>query len=56
MKIFIVILTLFLLTNCAVASLAGTTVNAAVKVVEVPFKVIGSVLDNEDEDEENKDE
>ena len=56
MKIFITILTLFLLTNCAVASLAGTTVNAAVKVVEVPFKVIGSVLDNEDEDEENKDE
>ena len=56
MKIFIVTLTLFLLTNFTVASLAGTTVNAVVKVVEVPFKVIGSVLDSEDEDEENKDE
>ena len=51
---------LTLLSGCAVAGLAKTAVTTTVKVAEVPFKVIGSIADgNEDEDEdgrENKEE
>tara|TARA_B100001540_G_scaffold161073_1_gene142544 strand:+ start:1020 stop:1184 length:165 start_codon:yes stop_codon:yes gene_type:complete len=44
---------LTLLSGCAVAGLAKTAVTTTVKVAEVPFKVIGSIADgNEDEDED----
>ena len=48
---------LILLSGCAVASLAKTAVTTTVKVAEVPFKVIGSIVDgNEDEDESEDEE
>ena len=53
MKTIITMSLLILLSGCAVASLAGTAVSTAVKVVEVPFKVAGSIL-KDDEDEKNK--
>ena len=46
----------FSLSSCAVASLTKTAVTTAVKVVEVPFKVVGSVLSEEEEEEEAEDE
>ena len=48
---------LIFVSGCAVASLAGTAVNTAVKIVEVPIKVVGAVVssDDDDEDDENKD-
>ena len=52
MKFFYLIFMVFSLSSCAVASLATTAVSTAVKVVEVPFKVVGSVLS--DEEEENQ--
>ena len=54
MKTLVVGFLFFLLSGCAVASLAGTAVSTAVKVVEVPLKVAGSIL-KEDEDEKKKD-
>ena len=53
MKTIITMGLLILLSGCAVASLAGTAVSTAVKVVEVPLKVAGSIL-KDDEDEKNK--
>ena len=48
---------LILLSGCAVAGLAKTAVTTTVKVAEVPFKVIGSIVDgNEDEDESENEE
>ena len=45
----------FSLSSCAVASLTTTAVSTAVKVAEVPFKVVGSVLSvEEDETEEEQ--
>ena len=55
MKFFYLIFMVFSLSSCAVASLTTTAVSTAVKVVEVPFKVVGSVLlDEEDKTEEEQ--
>ena len=50
MKYFFLIFMIFFLSSCAVASLTTTAVSTAVKVVEVPFKVVGSVLSDEEEE------
>ena len=50
MKSFFLILVIFSLSSCAVASLTKTAVTTAVKVVEVPFKVVGSVSSEEEEE------
>ena len=57
MRVILISFTLIFVSGCAVASLAGTAVNTAVKIVEVPIKVVGAVVssDDDDEDEENKD-
>ena len=45
----------FSLSSCAVASLTTTAVSTAVKVAAVPFKVVGSVLsDDEEETQEDQ--
>ena len=55
MRFFFLIFMVFSLSSCAVASLTTTAVSTAVKVAEVPFKVVGSVLsDEEDETEEEQ--
>ena len=55
MKFFFLIFMVFSLSSCAVASLTTTAVSTAVKVAEVPFKVVGSVLsDEEDKTEEEQ--
>ena len=55
MRILLICLWLPLTSGCAVASLAGTAVNTTVKVVEVPFKIVGSIISSdEDEDEDEK--
>ena len=59
MRILFVSFIFIFLPGCAVASLAGTAVNTAVKVVEVPIKVVGAVVssnDNDDDDEEGDEE
>ena len=43
MKSFFLIFMVFSLSSCAVASLTTTAVSTAIKVAEVPFKVIGGV-------------
>ena len=57
MRVLLISFTLIFVYGCAVASLAGTAVNTAVKIVEVPIKVVGAVVssDDDDEDDENKD-
>jgi len=57
MRVLLISFTLIFVSGCAVASLAGTAVNTAVKIVEVPIKVVGAVVssDDDDEDDENKD-
>ena len=54
MKFLTLILAIMLISGCAVASLAGTVVSTTVKVVEVPFKIVGSVIDDNDEEENEK--
>ena len=56
MRVILISFTLIFVSGCAVASLAGTAVNTAVKIVEVPIKVVGAVVssDDDDEDDENK--
>ena len=54
MKSFFLILMIFSLSSCAVTSLTKTAVTTAVKVVEVPFKVVGSVLSDEEEETEEE--
>ena len=44
------------ISGCAVAGLAKTVVSTTVKVVEVPFKVVGSVIDGNDDEEDNEEE
>ena len=56
MKSFFLILIVFSLSSCAVASLTTTAVTTAVKEVEVPFKVVGSVLSDKDDEEETEEE
>ena len=57
MRVLLISYILIFISGCAVASLAGTAVNTAVKIVEVPIKVVGAVVssDDDDEDDENKD-
>ena len=57
MRVILISFTLIFVSGCAVASLAETAVNTAVKIVEVPIKVVGAVVssDDDDEDDENKD-
>ena len=57
MRVLLISFILIFVSGCAVASLAGTAVNTAVKIVEVPIKVAGAVVssDDDDEDDENKD-
>jgi len=57
MRVLLISFILIFVYGCAVASLAGTAVNTAVKIVEVPIKVVGAVVssDDDDEDDENKD-
>ena len=54
MKSFFLIFIVFSLSSCAVASLTTTAVSTAVKVAEVPFKVVGSVLSDEEDDTEEE--
>ncbi len=54
MKSFFLIFIVFSLSSCAVASLTTTAVSTAVKVVEVPFKVVGNVLSDEEEETEEE--
>ena len=59
MRILLICIWLSLISGCAVASLAGTAVNTTVKVVEVPFKIVGSIIssdkDEAQEEEEERD-
>ena len=57
MRVLLISFILIFISGCAVASLAGTAVNTAVKIVEVPIKVVGAVVSSEDDDsdDENKD-
>ena len=59
MRVLLIYFILIFISGCAVASLAGTAVNTAVKIVEVPIKVVGAVVSSEEEDDdddnENKD-
>ena len=52
MRILLICLWLPVISGCAVASLAGTAVNTTMKVVEVPFKIVGSIVSSEEEEEE----
>ena len=54
MKFLTLIVAIMLISGCAVASLAGTVVSTTVKVVEVPFKIVGSVIDDNNEEENGK--
>ena len=58
MKLITILTLLILISGCAVAGLAKTAVTTTVKVAEVPFKVIGSIVDGEEdkEDSDNDDE
>jgi hypothetical protein len=56
MRILLASFIFIFLSGCAVASLAGTAVNTAVKVVEVPFKVVGAVVSSNDDDDDDDDE
>ena len=55
MRILLVSFIFIFLSACAVASLAGTAVNTAVKVVEVPIKVVGAVVSSNDDDDDEGD-
>ena len=50
----ILLVSFIFLSGCAVASLAGTAVNTAVKVVEVPIKVVGAVMSSNDDDDDDE--
>ncbi len=56
MKFFITFFFLILLSGCAVASLASSTVSTAAKVIEFPIKVIGKAVTSDDEEEEEEEE
>ena len=53
MKLITTLTLLILITGCAVAGLAKTAVTTTVKVAEVPFKVIGSIVDGEEDKEDS---
>ena len=54
MKSIFVLFFVFSLYSCGIASLAGTAVSTTAKVVEMPFKIIGSVFRGEEEDKEEE--
>lgn len=56
MKFLTLIVAIMLISGCAVASLAGTAVSTTLKVVEVPFKIVGSVIDDNDDEEDGEEE
>ena len=56
MRVILISFTLIFVSGCAVASLAGTAVNTAVKIVEVPIKVVGAVVSSEDDDSDDENE
>lgn len=56
MKFLTLIVAVMLISGCAVASLAGTAVSTTLKVVEVPFKIVGSVIDDNDDEEDGEEE
>ena len=56
MRILLICLWLPVISGCAVASLAGTAVNTTMKVVEVPFKIVGSIVSSEEEEEVEEEE
>ena len=53
MKLIRTLTLLILISGCAVAGLAKTAVTTTVKVAEVPFKVIGSIVDGEEDKEDS---
>ena len=53
MKLITTLTLLILISGCAVAGLAKTAVATTVKVAEVPFKVIGSIVDGEEDKEDS---
>ena len=55
MRILLICFWLSLISGCAVASLAGTAVNTTVKVVEVPFKIVGSIISSDEDEDEERD-
>ena len=55
MKLVMTLTLLILISGCAVAGLAKTAVTTTVKVAEVPFKVIGSIVDGEEDKEDKED-
>ena len=50
----ILLVSFIFLSGCAFASLAGTAVNTAVKLVEVPIKVVGAVVSSNDDDDDDE--
>ena len=56
MKLLIILTSIIFISGCAVAGLAKTVVSTTVKVVEVPFKVVGSVIDGSDDEEDSEEE
>ncbi len=55
MRILLICFWLSLISGFAVASLAGTAVNTTVKVVEVPFKIVGSIISSDEDEDEERD-
>ena len=53
MKLITTLTLLILISGCAVAGLAKTAVTTTVKVAEVPVKVIGSIVDGEEDKEDS---
>ena len=53
MKLITTLPLLILISGCAVAGLAKTAITTTVKVAEVPFKVIGSIVDGEEDKEDS---
>ena len=53
MKLVTTLTLLIVISGCAVAGLAKTAVTTTVKVAEVPFKVIGSIVDGEEDKEDS---
>ena len=53
MKLITTLPLLILIAGCAVAGLAKTAVTTTVKVAEVPFKAIGSIVDGEEDKEDS---
>ena len=54
MKSILLLLMVVSLCSCAVAGLVGTAVSTTVQVAEVPFKVIGSIVDGDDDEDDDK--